>query len=313
MAEGAQHFLAALDSEERAAATFSLGHEERLNWHYIPRERKGVAFKHMDPAQRKLAHAFLATGLSRGGYRKASNIMYLEQILYEQEGGRPTRDSDAYFFSVFGEPSSTGDWGWRMEGHHLSLNFTIQRGRVISSTPLFLGANPAQVRKGAHAGLRTLAAEEELARRLLKSFTGPQKGKVVIDVHAPEDITTRASRRAEMGTPTGVAVAEMTKEQVGLLMKLLEEYAHALRSDLAEAELEKLRRAGLEKIHFAWAGGSEPGQPHYYRIQGPTFVIEYDNIQNNANHIHTVWRNFENDFGRDRLREHYALHHGREF
>ena len=309
MATGARNFLASLGQEQSAQATFPFGDEERFNWHYFPRPRKGVAFKQLDGAQRTLAHAFFSTGLSRRGYSKASEIMYLEEILFQLEGERATRDPDAYFFSVFGQPSSTGDWGWRLEGHHLSLNFTIQKGDVISTTPLFFGANPAQVKKGPQAGLRALATEEDLGRRLLKSFHGAQRKKVVIDVEAPQDIITRASRKAEMGAPAGLSLASMNQEQGGLLLELLEEYAHRLRPDLAEAELEKLRLAGPEKIHFAWAGGSEAGQPHYYRIQGSTFVIEYDNIQNNANHIHTVWRNFENDFGRDLLREHYALQH----
>ena len=309
MAEGAQHFLASLSPDQRTEATFSFGDEERFNWHYIPRPRKGVDFGHLDAAQRKMAHAFLATGLSRIGYLKASNVMYLEQILHDLENGSPTRDPDAYFFCLFGEPSPTGDWGWRLEGHHLSLNFTIEKGKVVSSTPSFFGANPAEVRQGPQIGLRALYEEEELGRRLLKSFAGPQREKVLIDAEAPADILTRALPKVERGAPEGVTMSEMTKEQTKLLMALLEEYAHRLRAELAEAELQRLRKAGLEKIHFAWAGGSEQGQPHYYRIQGPTFVVEYDNIQNKANHIHTVWRNFENDFGRDLLREHHAQSH----
>lgn len=309
MARSARHFLNALTAEEQRRIQFSLPDEERMDWHYIPRQRKGVSFRQLAPAQGKLAHALLASGLSREGYLKVSNIMYLEQILYELENRRPLRDPDAYFFSLFGEPSETGDWGWRVEGHHLSLNFTIHQGRVISTTPAFLGANPAEIRNGPNAGLRALAAEEDLGRRLLKSFTGPQRKKVIIDVTAPADIITRASRKAEMGAAAGIPRVEMTQEQAGLLRELLEEYAHRLRRELAEAELEKVRKAGLDKVYFAWAGGEEPGQPHYYRIQGPTFVIEYDNTQNNANHIHTVWRNFENDFGRDLLREHYAHSH----
>jgi hypothetical protein len=309
MAEGAKHFLASLTSEQQAQARFSLRDKERLNWHYIPRQRKGVAFGHLDPAQRKVAHALLATGLSRNGYQKASRIMYLEQILYNLENGRPTRDPDAYFFSIFGEPSSTGDWGWRVEGHHLSLNFTIQKGEVISSTPSFFGANPAEVREGPQTGLRSLAAEEDLGRRLFQLFSDAQREKVLIDAEAPAEIITGADRKAEMGAPVGVAMTEMTREQSKLLMALLEEYAHRLRPERAEGELRGLRKVGVEKIHFAWAGESEPGQPHYYRIQGPTFIIEYDNIQNNANHIHTVWRDFDGDFGLDLLGEHHARSH----
>ena len=249
------------------------------------------------------------SGLSPLGYSKANQIMFLEQVLHEVEDGRLRRDPDAYFFSIFGQPSTTRNWGWRVEGHHLSLNFTAQEGKLISATPSFWGANPAEVRQGTNKGLRVLAAEEELGRRLLHSFEGPQREKVVIDAEAPADIITANSREVQIGSPVGVVVAEMKKEQVELLMALLDVHAHRWRDELASAALEKLRQAGLEKIHFAWAGGSEPGQPHYYRIQGPTFVIEYDNTQNNANHVHTVWRDLESDFGLDLLAEHYKKGH----
>lgn len=306
MVDGARHLLASLSSEQKATATFSFTDKERLNWHFIPRERKGLAFKAMTPAQRKLAHAFITSGLSREGAAQAANIMYLEQILYERENQSSSRDPDGYFFSVFGEPSGSSVWGWRLEGHHLSLNFTLQDGKVISGTPAFFGANPAQVKVGSHRGLHVLAAEEFLGRRLLGLFTGEAREKVIINVEAPADILTAASREAMMGPPEGVAVAAMNREQSELLWKLMEVYAHRLHPELAESELGKIRRAGTNLLHFAWAGGSEAGQPHYYRIQGPGFVIEYDNIQNNANHVHTVWRDFDGDFGRDLLREHYA-------
>lgn len=306
MVDGARYLLAALSTEQQATATFSFTDEERLNWHFIPRERKGLAFKAMTPAQRKLAHAFITSGLSREGTARATNIMFLEQILYERENQSPRRDPDGYFFSIFGEPSGSSVWGWRLEGHHLSLNFTLQDGKVISTTPAFFGANPAQIKEGTHRGLHVLAAEEFLGRRLLGLFTGGARGKVIIDVEAPADVLTAASRKAEMGPPEGVAVAEMNREQSELLWELIELYAHRLHPELAETELGKIRRGGIDLLHFAWAGGSEPGQPHYYRIQGPGFVIEYDNTQNNANHVHTVWRDFDGDFGRDLLQEHYA-------
>jgi hypothetical protein len=309
MTAKARGFLASLTSEQRAAAAFSLQDEERFNWHFIPRARKGVALKQLTPDQRRLATGLLATGLGREGYTKATSIMELDRVLHELENGNPIRDPEAYHFSVFGGPSDAGDWGWRVEGHHLSLNFTLRNGHVISTTPHFFGANPAQVRSGPRTGLRVLAAEEDLGRQLLRSFTGPQRDKLIINATAPADIITAASRKAEMGPPVGLALADMGQEQAKLFMNLLELYAHRLHPELAEAELAKLRQAGLGKLHFAWAGGSEIGQPHYYRIHGPTFVIEYDNTQNNANHIHTVWRDFEGDFGMDLLRQHYERSH----
>ena len=306
MVDGARYLLASLSTEQQETATFPFTNEERLNWHFIPRERKGLPFKAMTPAQRKLAHTFITSGLSREGTSHATNIMFLEKILYERENHSPTRDPDAYFFSIFGDPSVESVWGWRLEGHHLSLNFTLQNGKVISGTPAFFGTNPAQVKEGAYRGLHVLAAEEHLGRRLLGLFTGETRERILLNVEAPADIFTAASREAEMSNLEGVAVAEMNRQQAGLLWKLVELYANRLHPELAEAELRRIQRAGFDLLHFAWAGKSEPGQPHYYRIHGPDFIIEYDNIQNNANHVHTVWRDFRGDFGRDLLKEHYA-------
>jgi hypothetical protein len=280
MATEAEHFLSELEPDKRERAKFSFDDEQRFDWHYIPRRRAGIPFREMTPAQRKLANALMVTGLSRAGMVKAMNIMVLDQVLYEIQNQNPTRDPDAYYFTVFGEPTGKTDWGWRVEGHHLSLNYAIRDGKVVSSTPSFWGANPALVRSGRHKGLRPLAHEEDWARSLLHSFQGDPRKKVVVNAAAA-------------------------------LMRLVEEYAHRLRPELAAVELNELEKAGVEKVHFAWAGGSEPGQPHYYRIHGPTFLIEYDNIQSNANHIHTVWRDLRGDFGTDPLADHYATspHH----
>jgi hypothetical protein len=306
----AQKFLGALRQEQRTQATIPVEDQERLNWHYIPRERKGVPFKVLTPAQRNAADSLLEDSLSEEGLRKARAIRQLEDVL-RAEGGGSIRDPELYYVSIFGTPSDKSEWGWRMEGHHLSLNFTLRNNHVVSTTPFFFGANPATVREGPQKGTRVLAAEEEMGRTLLKTFTGTSRQKVVINVSAPADIVTGASRKAQPGAPVGVPLREMTHEQKKMLIDLIEIYAHRLRKELAEEELSKLQAAGLESVYFAWAGGSEPGQPHYYRIQGPTFVIEYDNTQDNANHIHTVWRDFDHDFGMDPLRAHYLTspHH----
>ena len=310
MASAANNFLASLSAEQRAKAVFPFGTEERTNWHYIPRTRKGMAFKEMDASQRYLAHALLSAGLSRRGYLKATTIMSLEKILHDQEQGRgPGRDSALYYFSVFGDPSASATWGWRVEGHHLSLNFTLVSGQPIVWTPSFFGANPAEVKQGSRKGLRTLAREEDLARELLKLLDRKQQTIAVIDRTAPSDILTRADRWVKIGSPKGLPMTRMDTKQKELLTALLEEYASNMPAELAQARMDRLRKVGLEKIHFAWAGGSESGQPHYYRIQGPTFLIEYDNIQNNANHIHSVWRDFQGDFGRDLLAAHYRESH----
>ena len=309
MVNAAKQFLASLSPEEKAKAVFPFEADERMNWHYIPRARKGVPLKELDSAQRHLAHAFLSAGLSQRGYLKATTVMSLEQILREIEQGRADRDPDLYYFSVFGEPSESATWGWRVEGHHLSLNFTVVKGQMIATAPSFFGANPAEVKQGPRQGLRALAREEDLARELLNSLDEKQRAIAVIDATAPKDILTVASRRAEIGPPKGLAAARMNKKQAELLTSLLEEYATSMPAELAQARMEAVRKAGPDKIFFAWAGGPQRGQGHYYRVQGPTFLVEYDNTQNDANHIHSVWRDFNGDWGLDLLALHYQQSH----
>ena len=304
MERGARQFLNALDADQRAVATIDFADEERYNFHYIPRERKGVSHKVLSPSGRALASSLLATGLSGSGMRRALDIMYLEQILFEIEK-RPIRDPEAYHVTIFGEPSSQGRWGWRVEGHHLSLNFTLRDGRVVSAAPAFMGVNPANVLEGPQKGMRVLEEEELLGRALLHSFTNREP--VIIEAEAPRDIVTTTSRRVDIGNPAGVGASDMTPEQRELLEELIAIYAHRLRPELAQAELMRIREAGLERVRFAWAGSGEPGEPHYYRIHGPTFLVEYDNTQNDANHIHTVWRDPERDWGEsDPISDHYA-------
>ncbi len=309
MADAAGRFLAALTPEQQTRAAFRLEDEERLNWHYIPRERKGVPLRDMTSTQRHLAHALLAAGLSQPGCLKANTIMSLEEVLklLENDSGE-RRDPDKYYFSIFGQPSENETWGYRIEGHHLSLNFTLSGGKVTGS-PSFFGANPASIRHGARKGLRTLAGEEDLARELLGALNTEQKATATVDKKAYPDILTTNSRRAALqGQPSGLAAARMTSRQRDLLHTLLAEYANNLSAQLAEARLEQVRQAG-GNLHFAWAGPEARGAPHYYRIQGPTFLVEYDNTQDNANHIHSVWRDLEGDFGLDVLKIHYRSGH----
>ena len=310
MIDRARHFLVSLDPDQRDQATFAFGDDERLNWHFIPRDREGLPYGEFTPPQRRLADRLLGTALSHEGISKALGIMYLEQILYEREG-RDIRDSDRYYFTVFDEPSDSGAWGWRVEGHHLSLNLTLNDGEVVATSPAFMGSNPAIAGEGKHEGLEVLAAEQTVARELLALFDGQAREKVIFDAEAPPDILTGSDRVAEAGEPLGVATRDMTDEQADKVVELLQIYTGRLRLDLAKDEFEKVEAAGLENIHFAWAGSAEPGEAHYYRIHGPTFLIEYDNTQNDANHIHTVWRDLEGDFGRDLLGEHYTNSHSR--
>jgi len=308
MAAAAGKFLDALTPEQRAKATFDLKSDERQNWHFIPKVRNGLTLKDMTPDQRAAAKALLRSGLSAHGYEKATNIISLESILKDLEGPRGTmvRDAELYYFSVFGKPEPKGTWGWRVEGHHLSLNFTIVKGEMFAGTPSFLGTNPAEVRQGPRRGLRILADDEDLGRALVKSLTAEQRKVAIFEEKAPADVVTAAKRKVVPLETTGLAAAKMTPAQSAQLQKLVQAYVNRLRGDLAEMDLKKIEKAGWDKLYFAWAGGLEKGDGHYYRVQGPTFLIEYDNTQNNANHIHAVWRDFDNDFGEDLLRRHYA-------
>lgn len=308
MMDRAQHFLAGLDDDNREQASFGFDEDERLNWHFIPRAREGLPYAELTPAQRRLADRLLASALSRDGMSKALGIMYLDQILFEREG-RDIRSADGYYFSVFGDPTESGAWGWRLEGHHLALNFTLNDGELVAGSPAFMGSNPAVVSEGRHAGLEVLAEEQSLARELLALFDGDARDQVVISDGALSGMVSGNSVRAEIPELAGLAMGDMNDAQSDALMALLRAYIERMRPELAKLEIEKITEAGLDEIHFAWAGSAEPGAGHYYRIQGPTFLVEYDNTQGNGNHIHSVWRDFDGDFGADVLAEHYAAAH----
>jgi hypothetical protein len=306
MADAANNFLNALTPEEQAKATYAFTDEERFDWHFIPKARKGLPFKEMTAAQQKLAHALLNSGMSQRGYAKATTIMSLDAILKEIEQGKgPVRDSDLYYFTIFGKPGATDAWGWRVEGHHLSLNFVVRGDDVLAATPAFLGSNPAEVMSGPRKGLRVLGEEDDLGRQFVKSLSLEEQKIAILSNTSPNEVITGNQRKAMLLTPPGLAAAKMSGKQRDALLLLIKDYARRHRTEVAEVDLRKIEKAGFGKVCFAWAGGLEPGQGHYYRIQGPTFLIEFDNTQNNANHVHTVWRDFENDFGEDVLREHY--------
>jgi hypothetical protein len=310
MSAAADAFISSLSAEQRAKASFAFEDEQRLDWHFIPRERKGIPFKELDSAQRLLGNALMSAGLGQRGLIRAATIMSLDAILKEMEQGKgPVRDPELYFLSIFGDARSNKPWGWRVEGHHVALNFTLVEGKHIASTPAFFGANPAEVLQGARKGLRALAPEEDLARLLIKSLDDKQRAQAVVSQSAPTDILSTNLRKAEALKPAGLQASRLGQKQQDLLMSLLTEYASRHAPDIAAVRLDKVRAAGLGSIFFAWAGGFEKGQPHYYRIQGPSFLVEYDNVQNNANHIHTVWRDFSSDFGTDLLAMHYKQDH----
>jgi hypothetical protein len=333
MTAAARNFLNSLSPELRAKAVFPFKNEERFRWHYLPTsvtslpvdiqrslfERKGVSLKEMTKEQRVAAHSLLQSALSTQGYLKATSIIYLEEVLRDLEISQgedakiiaPIRDSENYFFTIFGTPSKNETWGWRAEGHHLSLNFASVSGELVAVTPAFMGANPALVSSGTHAGSRILAAEEDIARELLAKLDIKQSSRAIIATTAPDNIITENSRKAILKEFAGLPALKMNAAQRESLMRLIEEYVNNVRPDFARSQLKRIQVAGVEKIHFAWAGGIERGQPHYYRIHSPTLLIEYDNTDSGANHIHSVCRDLEYDFGEDTLLKHYkeSNHH----
>ena len=308
MATSANAFLAGLSAEQRAKAAFPFEGDERLRWHFIPNEtfpRKGLMIKEMNEAQRAQAHGLLKTGLSQRGYMTVTGIISLEDILKAtQTDGKMARDREQYYFSVFGTPSAQGAWGWRVEGHHISLRFTVVKGELIASSPAFLGTNPAEVRDGAQKGVRLLGAREDAARTLVDSLDASQRQAAIINAAAPTDIVTMNKNDIAPLDPAGIAATRLTAKQVGLLMQVIDTYSSTMEADVAAARAKRIQDAGVDKITFAWAGETELGKKHYYRVQGPTFLIEFDNTQNDGNHVHSVWRDFNGDFGRDLLREH---------
>ena len=310
MAAAAERWLASLEPRDRARASRRFDSPNRLDWHYVPRARQGVALQEMSPAARAAALDLLATGLSGDGFARVAAIRDLEEVLHAQSGWA-MRDPGLFYFTVFGSPGDKGAWSWRYEGHHASLHWTIVDGRLVASAPQFLGANPAEVRSGSQRGRRALAAEEDLARELVRSLAPEKRRIAVLSDDAPGDILTRNS--SPDATPVevrGIAYRELGSAQQGLLLDLLRVYAAKQTPAIAEARLARVR-AGLDAVRFAWMGGLERGQPHYYRIQGADFLVEYDNTQDGANHIHSVWRDKRGEWGRDLLAEHYrAATHG---
>lgn len=316
MQAAATSLLASLDEQQRAACQFDYEPERVEQWHFIPmEERAGLPYKKMRPHQLRLAEALVASGLSAAGYLKVKTIMSLEQVLFDVEsarGGRIARlrDPDLYYLAIYGEPGEAGPWGWRIEGHHVSLHFTLAQGRLIATTPAFLGANPHRVTEGSLAGIRPLGAEEDLARGLLDSLTPQQRAASIVAPEAPRDIFTSNARRvAFTDVPSeGLPVRQLSREQRRVFDQLVGVYVDNVDGAEAAYRRSRVEQAG-ERITFAWMGSGARGEPHYYRVHGATFLIEYDNLQSGANHSHTVWRDYANDFGRDWLAEHHRTGH----
>lgn len=311
MVEAAQRVLTSLDPARRARTHFPFDTTERYNWHYLPLtgQRQGLPIEEMDAPQREAVFALLETALSETGAKKAHEIMALERVLHQLEGreaGDRYRNSEAYFLSIFGEPGPDAPWGWRYEGHHLSLNFSAIAGQGLAVTPAFYGSNPAQVRTGPHTGTEVLRAEQAQGRRLAQLFDSAQWVRVHLSPEAPYDLATTNARRVTLDRSAGLPGYAMTAAQRDSLAHLLKCYTGNMQPYIAQREWARMEAAGgLDSLYFAWAGSLAPLAAHYYRIHGPTLLIEYDNTQNDANHIHTVWRDPQNDFGEDLLHLHY--------
>ncbi len=309
----ATQFLASLAPEQRGKANLKFDDANRFDWHYVPRpgERKGLPLKDMTPAQRQAAQKLLATGLSAKGLKQSSQIMNDLELVLRGDGPKPNmgRDPEMYYFTVFGAPGDKTAWGWRVEGHHLSQNFTIANGTFSSWTPDFYGANPAEVLTGSRKGLRVLAAEEDKAFALLRALNTQQKANAVLQDKVPSDMITTNARRVNPLSPSGLSAASMTASQQALLHDLINEYTSRMVDDISTERIRRINDAGFDKVSFAWIGADALHEPHYYRVQGPTFLIEFDNVQSQANHIHSVWRDFNGDFGDDVLKTHYQGAH----
>lgn len=309
-------WLAGLDDAQRAAATFPFDASERFVWNYVPGPRAGLALRDMRTDQRAAAGAVIASSMSGRTAGEIQAIIALETVLGELEraDGRSDwsrRDPELYWLAVFGEVGAEGPWSWRIGGHHIAIHLTLAGGRVIGTTPSFLGANPAVVPGGVRAGTRTLPGEEALARELLSALTPDERRVAIVDDRAPADILTGTGRRADLrSVPIGISHADLGAARRTALEGLLRYYVDRVRPEVADAAWAQIADAGLAGVTFAWAGPETPGRGHYYAIRGPGFVVEYDNTQNGANHIHAVWRDLENDWGEDLLAAHLVTAHG---
>ena len=313
MNEAGGKFLESLNEDQKAKATYPYLDGERVFWYYPPMNRHGLALRDMDANQRELAYALMATGLTEKSYEQAKQIIEHELVLglLEKDEGKVTfsRDPELYYFTVFGEPGTEDPWGWRAEGHHVSLHFSVWGDKVISMTPFFFGANPAEIRKGPKTGLRILGAREDIAFELMNSLDSGQRSKAIIYDEAPLDILTYNSSKVSLPKEDGLSVSRMSGTQREILMGLVTEYVNQVTEELAQERLASLKEGGFDRLHLAWAGPIDTDKAHYYRIHGGDFVVEFDNRQNGANHIHSVWREVENDFASDVLREHLLTYH----
>jgi hypothetical protein len=306
-------FVNALNDVQKAKAVFPFEEMSRFDWNYLPaftNPRTGIAVKDLDSTQKLSFYTLLSAYLSNHGYARTKTIMSFEYLLKELEPNNPSRIPENYYVAVYGNPGKDSTWGWKFSGHHVALNFTVVNDQ-LAFAPFFFGSNPGEVKAGPQKGLRVMKDEEDLGFELVNSLTPEQQQKAIFQLEAFDDIVTTNAAKVEPLKPVGIFAGDMTHEQMGVLNKLIVAYLSSMPAEIANKRMKKVTAEDLDSLRFGWAGGLVPGKPHYYRVQGKTFLIEFDNTQNNANHIHAVWRDFNGDFGRDLLREHYhnSKHH----
>jgi Protein of unknown function (DUF3500) len=310
MARAAGAWLAQLDDRQRALAQLAWSSPRRGDWHYVPRARVGLPLRQMSPAQTAAAWDVLGSLLSARGREQVGALLRLERILGDMTRNPVLRDPGNYALVVFGDPAGAGPWAWRFEGHHLSLTAVVAPEHGVGVTPVFFGANPAKVPAGhAHAGFRLLGPEEDAVFGLVRSLKGGARTEAVITDRSLGDIVSGPGREHNLQRPEGVPLARLNEAQRTAVMRFLELYVGTMRQEVAGPSLARIREAGIDGLHFAWAGSLAPGQPHYFRVHGPTVLVEYDNTQNGANHVHSVWIDPQGVFGRDLLRAHYQGAH----
>lgn len=287
----ATEFLESLDGDQRVKATYVFDDPERVRWHWTtPRNfpRNGLPLRDMNVAQRDLALVLLQTSVSPAGYQKALDIISLQNDL--------GNDPELYYVTVFGTPGSAEPWSWRFEGHHLSRHFTLA-GEQVGMTPFFLGAWPTL----SDTGLRAMPREEDAARELILSLDESSRTIAIFQANSLTHHITQNQPYVSLLEPVGILVGELGPDQQGLVLEIVQTYLNTLPGDIATPIFNRIRTAGFEQLRFGWSGPLEPRRPHYYRLQGPTFVLEFDNSRNGGTHIHSVWRDFEQDFGQHLL------------
>lgn len=302
IADAATRFLAGLDDGQRQQVMIAFASDNRLDWHYIPRSRQGLTLGTMRQKQAEAARMLFASVLNERGLQALENVRIVESVLREQQGS--FRDPDRYYLAIFGTPGRF-PWGWRLEGHHLSLNVALPAAGHIAVTPFFLGSHPATVPSGPHKGLRPLGPQEDLARQLMASLSEADRRTATIAERAFGDIVAGPGRENELGQPSGLLLSAMDSTARNLVEALIDRFVGALAPDLLAAQKRRVMEQELGRFRFAWAGPLTPGQGHYFRVHGPATLIEHDNTQNSANHVHSVWRDLTTDFGNDALADHY--------